>query len=238
VAARAGSALVVRRRRHRRAARAADRPHRGARRGARLGRRARRRHTGDLPGLPARRGGRSARHLHRPGRRALLPRVRAGPGADVGAHQPVRRPPRRAGPHRRRAPLHPVHRRGLDADARRDPRPRELRRDLRPARAGRGRRSRPVAPASAARRGAARPGPGGQGAGLPAAHLAAAGPHHRAHRRVGAARGRAAEDGHLRPGPAAGRHRPRRLRPARSGARGRASSGAPWSASSSATSSG
>ena len=81
-----------------------------------------------------------------------------------------------------------------------------------------------------------------QGARLPAAHLAPAGAHHRADRRVGAARGRAAQDGHLRPGAAAGRERPRRLRAARPGARrspvSSASSGVRWSASSSATSSG
>ena len=39
----------------------------------------------------------------------------------------------------------------------------------------------------------------GQGAGLPAAHLAPAGAHHGADRRLGAARGGAAQDGHLRP---------------------------------------
>ena len=89
--------------------------------------------------------------------------------------------------------------------------------DLRRAR--RRRRGGPAGRAAAARRGAPRPGSVGEGAGLPAAHLAAAGPHHRAHRGVGAARRRAAQDGHLRPGPAPGRHGARRLRAARAGAR-------------------
>ena len=88
---------------------------------------------------------------------------------------------------RRRRPVRPLHRVRLDPDAGRHPRPGRQGRHLRPRRPRPGRRPRHTRRHPDARRGAARGRARRQGAGLPAAHLAAAGAHHRAHRRLGAA---------------------------------------------------
>ena len=74
----------------------------------------------------------------------------------------------------------------------------------RPGRAGRARRPGLSTGVQVAGGGADRARAGGEGADVAAAHLAAAGAHHRADRRLGAAGRGAAEDGHLRPGPGRG----------------------------------
>ena len=98
--------------------------------------------TGGLPRLPAARRVRGAGHLLRPRRGALLRRLRARARADVGAHHPVRRPPRPGRARRRRRAVRPLHRVRLDPDAGRHPRPRRQGRHLRPRRPRPGRRTR------------------------------------------------------------------------------------------------
>ena len=219
LAARARRALVVRRRRHRRAPGAPDRGHRCARHRARVGRRARRGRPATFLGCLLHRRGRRAGDLHRPGRRPLLRRFelvlvpmwllisRYGDRHDETA--------RTDAGHRfvlytavgstlmLVGILTLVTSAGTSTCVRWPPGP--------------GRRCPPTASCSSALPVVV--GLVGQGPGLPPAHLAPAGAHDGADRRLGAARRGAAQDGHLRLGPTPGGERARRLRAARPGAR-------------------
>jgi hypothetical protein len=154
----------------------------------------------------AARGG-HARHLRGPRPAAVLRVLRGRPRADVVRHRPVGRRQDPGRPAARGQYVHPLHRAGQRSHAARHPARRPHRRHLRHRRADQPGRRRPEPPHPGARLPRPRARACSQGTDVALALVAARRAHRGSDRRLGPARRRTAEDGHLRPDPHRGADR-------------------------------